>query len=55
MTPHEKAKVTKALARVKRCRGCGGWRFQYADHRPCVTCVVLGKRREITRLLGVDA
>lgn len=53
MTPQDKAKVTRALARVSRCRGCGGWRFAYADRRPCPTCRVLGLRREIQRVVGV--
>lgn len=25
--------------------------FHHADHRPCTTCYVLGKRREIARVL----
>lgn len=55
MTPtrEDKARTTRALNRVHRCKGCGGWRFAYADRRPCTTCVVLAKRREIGRLLGV--
>ena len=55
MRATDKARTTRALNRVHRCKGCGGWRFAYADRRPCTTCVVLAKRREIGRLLGVGS
>ena len=53
MTPHDRAVITKRLNRIARCRGCGGWVWHHADYRPCTTCQVLAKRREIGRLLGV--
>ena len=52
MTP---AQAARALNRISRCRGCGGWRYHYPDLRPCTTCQVLAKRRDIQRLLGVGA
>jgi hypothetical protein len=53
VTSADRARTTRALNHITRCRGCGGWRFSYADRRPCTTCVVLSKRREIQRVLGV--
>ncbi len=55
MDRYDKARTTRALNHIRRCKGCGGWRFHYADLRPCTTCMVLAKRRDIDRLLGVGA
>jgi hypothetical protein len=55
MDRYDKARTTRALNHIRRCKGCGGWRFHYADLRPCTTCQVLAKRRDIERLLGVGA